>query len=246
VVVFDQHRSRLDPELSLRKTLAPAGDSVIVQGRAVHVAGWAKRFLFRSEQLETPVGRLSGGEQARVVLARLMLEPADLLLLDEPTNDLDIPTLEVLEESLVEFPGALVLVTHDRYLLDRVSTRVLALDGRGGSVPYADYDQWEAARRAATDAPARPRSPERPAVATAVSPKPRKLGYIEQREWNEMEARILDAEDRLDAYREAAADRAVAADHVELQRRLTALAEAQAEVDRLYARWAELEAKAGG
>ncbi len=131
VVMFDQHRQHLDPAVSLQRTLAPHGDSVVFEGRGVHVAGWAKRFLFRSEQLETPVGRLSGGEQARVVLARLMLEPADLLLLDEPTNDLDIPTLEVLEESLLEFPGALVLVTHDRYLLDRVSTRILALDGRG-------------------------------------------------------------------------------------------------------------------
>ena len=149
VVMFDQHRSRLDPEVSLKRTLAPHGDSVVFQGRGLHVAGWAKRFLFRSEQLETPVGRLSGGEQARAVLARLMLEPADLLLLDEPTNDLDIPTLEVLEESLLEFPGALVLVTHDRYLLDRVSTRILSLDGRGGAVPYADYDQWEQGRRLA-------------------------------------------------------------------------------------------------
>ena len=149
VVMFDQHRSRLDPAVSLQRTLAPYGDSVVFQGRGVHVAGWAKRFLFRTEQLETPVGRLSGGEQARAVLARLMLEPADLLLLDEPTNDLDIPTLEVLEESLLEFPGALVLVTHDRFLLDRVSTRILALDGRGGALPYADYDQWEAARQSA-------------------------------------------------------------------------------------------------
>ena len=99
----------------------------------MHVAAWAKRFLFRSEQLDTPVARLSGGEQARILIARLMLQPADLLILDEPTNDLDIPTLEVLEESLLEFPGALVLVTHDRYLLDSVSTSILALDGQGGA-----------------------------------------------------------------------------------------------------------------
>ena len=118
---------RLAASARSRRTATPWSS----EGRAIHVAGWAKRFLFRSEQLETPVGRLSGGEQARVLIARLMLEPADLLLLDEPTNDLDIPTLEVLEESLLEFPGALVLVTHDRYLLDRVSTRILALDGRG-------------------------------------------------------------------------------------------------------------------
>ena len=146
VVTFDQDRSRLDPGVSLRRTLAPAGDSVVYRGRGLHVAGWAKRFLFRSEQLETPVGRLSGGEQARVLIACLMLKPADVLLLDEPTNDLDIPTLEVLEESLLDFPGALVLVTHDRYLLDRVSTRILALDGEGGVESFADYAQWESGR----------------------------------------------------------------------------------------------------
>ena len=109
---------------------------MIYQDRPIHVAGWAKRFLFDSGQLDRPIASLSGGEQARVLIARLMLQPADLLLLDEPTNDLDIPTLEVLEESLTEFPGALVLVTHDRYLLDRVSTVVLGArrPGRGGDL----------------------------------------------------------------------------------------------------------------
>ena len=257
VVMFDQHRSRLDPAASLKQTLSPHGDSVVFQGRPVHVAGWARRFLFRTEQLETPVGRLSGGEQARAVLARLVLEPADLLLLDEPTNDLDIDTLDVLEESLLEFPGALVLVTHDRYLLDRVSTRILAIDGRGGAVPYADYDQWEAGQRLVGESPSRAKTPARPATpggpglaaesaGVAASSKARKLGYLEQREWDEMETRILEAEGRLVACRAAAAEPGVAADHVELQRRLTTLAAAQAEVDRLYARWAELEAKARG
>jgi ATP-binding cassette subfamily F protein uup len=253
VVLFDQHRSRLDPAVTLKRTLAPHGDAVVFQGRGVHVAGWARRFLFRPEQLDTPVGRLSGGEQARVVLGRLMLEPADLLLLDEPTNDLDIPTLEVLEESLLEFPGALVLVTHDRYLLDRVSTRLLALDGRGGAVPYADYDQWERARRIGTETEqrARSRTPRQPAHGPSSSGgegsgRPRRLGYLEQREWDEMESLIVRAEERLETCRNAAADPAVAADHVALAERIEALTRAQAEVDRLYARWAELEAKTGG
>jgi ATP-binding cassette subfamily F protein uup len=241
VVMFDQHRSRLAPGVSLKRTLAPHGDSVVFQGRGVHVAGWARRFLFRPEQLETPVGRLSGGEQARAVLARLMLEPADLLLLDEPTNDLDIPTLEVLEESLLEFPGALVLVTHDRFLLDRVSTRILALDGRGGAVPYADYDQWAAAHAPAV--PVVAESKLKLAPEPEASARPRRLGYLEQREWDEMESRILVAEQRLEACRAAAADPAVAADHEALAQRLDELNEAQDEVERLYARWAELEAK---
>jgi ATP-binding cassette subfamily F protein uup len=172
-----------------------------------------------------------------------MLEPADLLLLDEPTNDLDIPTLEVLEERLLAFPGALVLVTHDRYLLDRVSTRILALDGRGGAFPCADYDQWEATRRARLESERRPAGPPRPspAAVSAETAKPRKLGYREQREWDEMEARILEAETRLAAAQGRAAEPGVATDHEALSARLAELAAAEAEVDQLYDRWAQLE-----
>jgi len=143
IVYFDQRRE-LDPNVTLRRALAPEGDSVIYQDRVTHVASWAAKFLFKGEQLNQPVERLSGGERARVLIAQLMLQPADVLLLDEPTNDLDIPTLEILEESLLEFRGSLVLVTHDRYMLDRVSTIVLGLDGRGGAERFADYSQWEA------------------------------------------------------------------------------------------------------
>src|SRR5580658_5862274 len=142
LVYFSQMRE-LDEDLTLRRALAPESDSVIHQGRTVHVASWAARFLFTGEQLNQPVRNLSGGERARVLIAKLMLEPADVLLLDEPTNDLDIPTLEILEENLLEFPGALVLVTHDRYLLNRVSSTVLGLDGEGHTGQFADYAQWE-------------------------------------------------------------------------------------------------------
>jgi ATP-binding cassette subfamily F protein uup len=142
IVYFDQNRV-LDPDLTLRRALAPDSDSVIYQDRVIHVGGWATRFLFTSEDLNRPVSRLSGGERARVLIAQLMLQPADLLLLDEPTNDLDIPTLEILEESLLEFRGALALVTHDRYMLDRVSTVVLGLDGFGGFGRFASYSQWD-------------------------------------------------------------------------------------------------------
>ena len=247
LVTFDQQRSRLDPRLSLRRTLAPAGDAVTFRGREVHVAGWAKRFLFRAEQLDTPVGRLSGGEQARALMARLMLEPADILLLDEPTNDLDIPTLDVFEESLLEFPGALVLVTHDRYMLDRVSTRLLALDGSGGATEYADYAQWEIGRRRAQEetavAGAAGRAEPGPRRRPAAGERRRPLSYREQREWELMEGRILDAERRLQSCQQAAADPVVASDHRVLSERLGALGKVQAEIDGLYARWAELEAK---
>ncbi|HEY7513001.1 MAG TPA: ABC transporter ATP-binding protein, partial [Vicinamibacteria bacterium] len=178
----------------------------------------------------------------------LMLEPADLLLLDEPTNDLDIPTLEVLEESLLEFPGALVLVTHDRYLLDRVSTRILALDGKGGALSFADYAQWELGQQAVrAAAEAADRVSAKPAASQAApGEKPKRLGYLDQREWEGMEALILEAERRLQACETAAHDPAVVSDHQALRERLGALALAQAEVDRLYARWADLEAKVKG
>ena len=235
VVRFEQERGGLDPTLSLRRALAPEGDAVTWQGRRVHVASWAKRFLFRPEQLELAVGRLSGGEQARVLIARLMREPADLLILDEPTNDLDIPTLEVLEDSLAEFEGGLVLVTHDRFMLERVSTVILALDGEGGTATFADYAQWEAARSAPARRTPTERAPER------ARARPRRLGYREQREWDGMEQAILDAERAVEACRHAVEEPAVRSDATALEQRYAALEAAQAQVDRLYARWAELE-----
>jgi len=206
----------------------------------VHVAAWAKRFLFRPEQLEVPVGHLSGGEQARILIARLMREPADLLILDEPTNDLDIPTLEVLEDSLAEFDGALILVTHDRFMLERVSTTIVALDGRGGAATFADYAQWEAARAAVEPTPRK--APETRA-AEAPRPRTKRLGYREQREWDGMEQAILDAERAVEACRREVDDPAIVSDPTALQQRYAALEAARADVDRLYARWAELDAK---
>ena len=245
LVQFEQHRTGLDPDESLRRALAPDGDQVMFQGRHVHVASWAKRFLFRPEQLELPVGRLSGGEQARILIARLMREPADLLILDEPTNDLDIPTLEVLEDSLADFPGGLVLVTHDRFMLDRVSNVVLALDGEGRAETFADYAQWEAAR-AARITPAREAPAPTPAPRERERPPSKRLGYRDQRDWDGMENAILEAEAAVEACQRAAEDPAIASDAAALHDRYTALAAARAEVDRLYARWAELEAKLRG
>ena len=241
VVYFDQTRESLDPNLSLKRALAPAGDSVIYRDQSLHVASWAKRFLFRFDQLETPVSRLSGGERARIVLARMMLHPADLLVLDEPTNDLDIPALEVLEESLLDFPGAVVLVTHDRHLLDRVSTQILALDGRGLAEHFADYAQWEAGRRRQESAR---REATRPAAGKgSASGGGRRLTYLEQREWDGMEGAVLVAENRMAEARRLAEDPAVATDAARLQERLDALTASEREVERLYTRWAELEAR---
>ena len=241
IVRFDRSREGLNPAASLRRALAPEGDAVVYRGQSVHVVSWAKRFLFRPEQLETPVGRLSGGEQARILIARLMLQPADLLILDEPTNDLDSPTLEVLEDSLTDFPGGMVLVTRDRYLLERVSTMILALDGAGGALFFGDYAQWEAAQTAESAVP-------RPAGASPKAPsqearRPKGLTYLEKREWEQMEQAILEAEARLAACRQALEDPAVASDPIALQRLFDALEAARVEVERLYGRWAELEGR---
>jgi ATP-binding cassette subfamily F protein uup len=203
------------------------------------VAGWAKRFLFDSGQLDRPMSSLSGGEQARVLIARLMLQPADVLLLDEPTNDLDIPTLEVLEDSLIDFPGALVLVTHDRYLLDRVSTVVLGLDGRGGAQLFADYWQWEQARMAPVEAV----KPVKQESAPRVPPAKKKLSYHEAREWEQMEARILEAEQLVEAIRNEMHSPEVVSDGPRLQACYAKLQPAEESVHALYERWAELEAK---
>jgi len=244
MVYFDQNRP-LDLSLTLRRALAPDSDSVIYQDRVIHVAAWAARFLFTGDQLNQPVERLSGGERARVLIAQLMLQPADVLLLDEPTNDLDIPTLEILEENLLEFPGALVLVTHDRYMLDRVATTVLGLDGLGGAERFADYTQWEnwqqeriqTARNAVTA-----RKPPKPA-ASSLLPGKRKLSYLEAREYAGMEQRIADAEGAVRTRQAAADDPVIATDATRLLEAHRELEEAQKALDLLYERWHALEEK---
>ena len=243
IVYFDQSRE-LDTNVTLRRALAPEGDSVVYQDRVVHVASWAAKFLFTGEQLNQPVERLSGGERARVLIAQLMLQPADVLLLDEPTNDLDIPTLEILEESLLEFRGSLVLVTHDRYMLDRVSSVVLGLDGQGNAERFADYSQWEtwqAERRQAVLTNARLAA--RAAASETTTAAKKKLSYLEAREYSSIEERVANAEHALQAKREQLEDPAIASDGPRLLSANAEMEAAQDEVDTLYARWAELEKK---
>ncbi|MBL7025720.1 MAG: ABC-F family ATP-binding cassette domain-containing protein [Candidatus Marinimicrobia bacterium] len=141
LVTLDQARHLPDETLSLKQALAPDGEMVIFHGNPMHVSAWAQKFLFQKEQLELPISQLSGGERARVLLAKIMLETSEILILDEPTNDLDIPTLEVLEESLLEFTGALLLITHDRYLIDRVCDEIIYLAGDGTVKIFADTYQ---------------------------------------------------------------------------------------------------------
>ena len=243
IVYFDQNRE-LDSSDTLRRALAPDSDSVIYQDRLIHVASWAARFLFSGEQLNQPVANLSGGERARVLIARLMLQPADVLLLDEPTNDLDIPTLEILEESLLEYRGALVLVTHDRYMLDRVSNVVVGLDGLGHAGRFADYSQWEVwqaeqvedAKQASSKAST---AGDQPAQVRTK----KKLSYLEAREYATIEQRVADAEATLAAKQVAMEDPAIATEAARIVAAHAEYDEARKTVDELVARWAELENK---
>jgi ABC transport system ATP-binding/permease protein len=244
VILFDQNRAQLDRALSLRNALSPNSDYVEFGGGKVHITSWAKRFLFRPEQLDSPVGGLSGGEQARILIANLMLQPADLLVLDEPTNDLDIASLEVLEESLQEFTGALLLVTHDRYMLDNVSNELLALDGQGGTAYFADYAQWEQLRaKQANPAGARSNGAKAPAAPKPNGASLRRLNTAEQRELANMEDTIMAAEGEVVTRQATLSDPVVFADHVKMQDALKQLEASQARVAALYTRWEELESR---
>lgn len=245
-LVYLSQMRELDDSVTLRRALAPEGDSVIHNGRPVHVASWAARFLFSGEQLNQPVKNLSGGERARVLIARLMLQPADVLLLDEPTNDLDIPTLEILEDNLLEFPGALVLVTHDRYLLNRVATTVVGLDGKGRIAQFADFGQWESWMAEDDSAPVSTTNVPHPAnQASSSNSSRKKLSYLEAREFAAIEQRVEASDERLAAARARVEDPAIATDPAALQAALAEMDAAQHESDALYARWAELTEKAG-
>jgi ATP-binding cassette subfamily F protein uup len=242
IVTFDQHRELSDGSQTLRQVLSPEGDTVIYQGRPFHVTAWAKRFLFQTEQLGMPVSGLSGGEKARVLIANLMLQPADVLLLDEPTNDLDIPTLEVLEESLEEFPGAIVLITHDRFLMERLCDLLLYLDGDGGAEYFADYDQWLQYRKDRLSAtPQTGETSQRP-----PNKKPRKLAYEERKELNRIERQIEKAEGIADNLQRQLHDPKIMCDADRLAKIYAEHQEAQKKVEQLYQRWEELEARSKG
>ncbi|RUM35671.1 MAG: ABC transporter ATP-binding protein [Desulfobulbus sp.] len=240
IVNFDQKREQLDQNQTLRRALAPDGDSIVYQDRSIHVVSWAKRFLFRTDQLETPVSRLSGGEQARILIASLMRKPADILLLDEPTNDLDIPSLNVLEESLKEFAGALVLVTHDRFMLDRICDTVLGFNGRGQVGYFADYEQWlndirqTAPEKNKTD-------PDRNQTQPGKKKKTGKLSYMDQRDYDQIEEKIAAAEQQQVKLETLMQQPDTAASPDKLKECWQQLETIQQEISRLYERWEELE-----
>jgi ATP-binding cassette subfamily F protein uup len=238
VVTFSQHRETLVAEQTLHEALCPTGDMIDFRGRPVHVSAWAQRFLFRADQLSTFVGNLSGGEQARVLIANLMLDPADVLLLDEPTNDLDIPSLEVLEEALLAFPGAIVLVTHDRFMLKRIATEFLGLDDEGGMRVFHALEQWQPGKKA--KAPKAKQKEKASRTPRGQGNRGGRLSFNEQRELEGMEEAILEAEARVVTLAAKAAEGGLEEDHRETAATYAELAQAQQHVSNLYARWTQL------
>lgn len=249
-VVFSQHRTEIDPGVTLAEALSPHSDAVIYRGKTLHINTWARMFLFTSQQLKQPVRALSGGEQARIHIAKLMLEPADVLILDEPTNDLDIPSLEVLEQSLEEFPGAVVLVTHDRAMLARLSTHIIALDGEGNARHFTNYDQWEmyqtikpSGKKGSYSVGDEDKSAKVEAPAAPAPVKKKKLVYKEQRELDQIEPTIHANESKLKELEAQMADPAVMGDRKKFEQVSREAADLQANIARLYERWSELDGK---
>jgi ATP-binding cassette subfamily F protein uup len=245
---FDQHREALDPDCTLVESVSPGSEHVDWNGVRMHRHGYLERFLFRSEQMRMRVGALSGGEQSRLLIARLMLRPADVLVLDEPTNDLDFDTLDVLEQALAAFDGAVLLVSHDRYFVDQVATQLLAFHGAAGEAgrvtAFADLHQWQAwhaeQQKLRGARPSRPGSS--PSVPAPAPPKRAKLSYKDQRDWDTLEARIGETEAALAAREAECAAPDVVSDGARLRVLTEQIASLRAEIDAMYQRWAELEA----
>ena len=232
IVYFDQHKTQIPDHITLKEALSPNGDYISFRGQSIHVNGWCKRFLFSPDLLNMPIGSLSGGEKARISIAHLMLKQADILLLDEPTNDLDIPTLESLEESLIDFPGAIVLITHDRCMLDRVCNCLLSLGDPNQITLYPDYAQWQASQKN----PVIPKSKEnKPTPIT----KP-KLSYLEQKEYQKIEKTIEDLEEEVKQLNQLLETTTDAKDLTEI---CTQIALKENQIEQLYLRWQILEQK---
>ncbi len=237
IVYFDQHRLQLPGNITLRQALSPDGDFVTFRGQKVHINGWCQRFLFSTDILEMPLEKLSGGERARISIAHLMLQPADILLLDEPTNDLDIPTLETLEESLVDFPGAVVLITHDRCMLDRICSTLLALGNPEVNEFFSDYTQWEASLKAPPKPKLEEKKPEQ--KITKV-----KLSYAEKKEYDQIDGTIQKLEKEVRALNHQLESGPQNPDQLALI--CTQIGLAETRIEQLYLRWDELEKKQQG
>ena len=246
IAYFDQLRSQLDPDRTVFDNVADGRDFITVNGQRRHVLGYLQEFLFPPERARAYVSTLSGGERNRLLLARLFARPANVLALDEPTNDLDLETLELLEDLLLNFDGALLLVSHDRELLNNVVDGTLALEPGGKVGQYAGgYDDWLRQHPAAESAPA---APDRPAPAAErpreSASRAAKLTYKERQELDALPARIESLEsEQTQLYAEMADPAVYQSGGDEVTRRTARLAEIEQLLDELYARWEELEGK---
>jgi len=242
---YDQQREQLDPERTVVDTVGDGNDTVIVNGQPRHIYGYLRDFLFSAERANSPVKALSGGERNRLLLARLFTKPANLLVLDEPTNDLDIETLELLEAFLIEWPGTLLLVSHDRRFIDNVVTSTLAFEGDGQVTEYVGgYEDWVRQRPAPVDPSAEPARP-RAAAANRPASERKKLSYRERQEYEQLPSRIeaLEREQTDVTARIAAPD--FYKEGPETIRQTLARTEAvHDELLALYARWDELDSRA--
>ena len=249
VAYFDQYRATLREDWNAMENVAEGSDTVEVGGSKKHVLGYLQDFLFTPERARAPITRLSGGERNRLLLAKLFAQPSNLLVMDEPTNDLDVETLELLEELLADYPGTLLLVSHDRDFLDNVVTSTVVMEGGGRIGEYVGgYTDWLRQRPAMV--PAREATPAKPSPAPEVAspispatPAKKKLGYKETRELEALPGRI-------DALETEIAERTARMndpgyfqrDAAEVQADNAALADAQAALEAAYERWQELEA----
>jgi len=252
VAYFDQYRATLREDWNAIENVAEGKDSVTINGRSKHAVGYLQDFLFSPERARAPITRLSGGERNRLLLAKLFAQPSNLLVMDEPTNDLDVETLELLEELLGEYEGTLLLVSHDRDFLDSVVTSTLVMEGNGVVGEYVGgYSDWlrqrpapaETAKPSAKVAePVRaPASAPAPAAAGAT-PAKRKLSYKDQRELDELPARIETLEARVAALTDAMHDPAFfQRDHAAVAAHNAELAAAQTALEQAYARWEALD-----
>lgn len=238
-VYFDQKREQVDESKTLKYALADDGNQVVYRDKPVHVVSWAKKFLFRPEQLDTEVHKLSGGEKAKIILSRLMLQHADVLALDEPTNDLDIDSLETLEESLNGFQGAVIIISHDRYFLESVCNWFLGFDQNGDLQIYQDVNHWHKEAQPVV----KTKKAEASKKNTKTSSSSKKLSYKEQREYDAMEDKITKLESELESAQANLEDPAIASNALKLSEAASLCETLQSDLDAQYARWAELEAK---
>ncbi|MET0661182.1 MAG: ATP-binding cassette domain-containing protein [Steroidobacteraceae bacterium] len=248
VAYYDQQRDQLDPTRSVMENVSGTSETVVINGQPRHVSGYLRDFLFAPERLHSPVSMLSGGERNRLLLARLFAQPANLLVLDEPTNDLDVETLELLEQLVADFPGTLLLVSHDRAFLDNVVTSTLVFEGSGYVREYVGgYSDWLRQRRPAPTPATKPpahgsiaRAPER----TEAGAKPRKRSFKDQRELDQLPARIEGLEMEVEQLQSLLNDPAIhKKPRSEFTETLTKLETVSAELERCYERWQELESQ---